>query len=234
MNKSFKYLGINWVISFIVFNAVTFLVPRYFLGFDRFGKGSFWIAYAMIMIAFIGQLAVSYVFGKKTKLDDMFLGLPLVGTAHTAVIVTLIVGSVSLLLPAFIPPWIGGIVCVVVLAIFAAAGLKASTAAEAVAETGAKIKAQTSFIKLATVDAETIVASATDLATRAAATKVYEAIRYSDPMSVPALAGVEGQIGEKLIALKSVVKGAEGDATALADEIVLLIKERNAKCMALK
>ena len=234
MNKGFKYLGITWVIAFIVFNAVTFMIPNEMFGLERFSDASFWIAYAMITVALLGQLAVSYIFGKNTSLEAIFLGIPLLRTAYISVIVTLIVGCVSLILPAFIPPWIGGIVCVVVLAVFAVAGLRANTAAEAVTSVGTKVKTQTAFIKLATVDAESIMTCATDLEARAAAKKVYEAIRYSDPMSFPALAGIEGQISDKLITLKHAVNGTEGDVTALADELILLIKERNAKCKALK
>ena len=65
--------------------------------------------------------------------------------------------------------------------------------------------------------------------------KVYEAVRYSDPMSNDALSVIEAKITVKMDELSSAV-GADDAAKAkeIADELVILVGDRNKKCRALK
>ena len=65
--------------------------------------------------------------------------------------------------------------------------------------------------------------------------KVYEAIRYSDPMSNDALASVENQISTKLSELSDAVKADDfTSVTEIAKEVVILIGDRNKKCKEMK
>ena len=133
-----------------------------------------------------------------------------------------------------IPNWAGIIVCAIILGFTAIAVIKASAAAELVEETGKKVKAQTVFIKLLTADAEALMTKAEADEAKAATKKVYEAVRFSDPMSVEALAGVESQITLKFHEFAdAVTSGAEG-VSKLADELAILLDERNKKCKVLK
>ena len=78
-------------------------------------------------------------------------------------------------------------------------------------------------------------ASAKSETAREECRKVYEAIRYSDPMSNDALAGVEGQITIKFAELSEAVKTDDADKiTEAANELVILIGDRNKKCMLVK
>ena len=65
--------------------------------------------------------------------------------------------------------------------------------------------------------------------------KVYEAVRYSDPMSNDALSVIEAKITVKMDELSSAV-GADDAAKAkeIADELVILVGDRNKKCRTLK
>jgi hypothetical protein len=56
MKKNFKYFGITWIVGFIIFNAITFLIPNEMFGVTRFDKGVFWIAYGLITLSFIATL----------------------------------------------------------------------------------------------------------------------------------------------------------------------------------
>ena len=65
--------------------------------------------------------------------------------------------------------------------------------------------------------------------------KVYEAIRYSDPMSNDALSAVEGQISIKFAALSEAVNADDIEKVKeLAKEVIVLVGDRNKKCMLLK
>ena len=134
-----------------------------------------------------------------------------------------------------LPYWVGAIVCAIVLAVNALAVIKASAAAQEVERIDRKVKAQTFFIKSLTVDAETLLSRAKSEEAKVQCKKVYEAIRYSDPMSSELLAAEERQIAERFAALSMAV--AEDDtrtAFAVTEEILLLLKDRNNKCRMLK
>ncbi len=99
----------------------------------------------------------------------------------------------------------------------------------------ADIKAKVSFIKEKTAEAEFIVSKCTTDDAKKAATKVYEAIRFSDPVSNGALCAYEEKISEKLTVFSSAVSANDSVLIDnLAAELLNLISERNYKCKAFK
>jgi tellurite resistance protein len=113
--------------------------------------------------------------------------------------------------------------------------MKAATAIEEVQKIDEKVKIQTSFIRSLTVDAEILISKAKGESTKAECKKVYEAIRYSDPMSNSALASIESEITIKFAKLSETIADDHVEAaSALANEILVLISDRNKKCRMLK
>jgi ribosomal protein S20 len=102
----------------------------------------------------------------------------------------LIAGTACMAIPN-LPNWIGIIVCLLVLAITAIAVLSAGFAASVVTEIDQRVKVKTFFIKSLTVDAEHLMNTSKTTELKALAKKVYEAVRYSDPMSNAVLVEVE-------------------------------------------
>ena len=134
-----------------------------------------------------------------------------------------------------LPYWVGVIACAIVLAVVAIAVIKASVAADAVSSIDDKIKTQTFFIKSLTVDAEGLIARAQTEEIKSECKKVYESVRYSDPMSHEMLASAETQITIKFSNLANAVNENNIDAIkTLAKGVVILINERNKKCRLVK
>lgn len=134
-----------------------------------------------------------------------------------------------------LPYWVSVFLCAVVLAYTAIAVVKASVAADIVSALDDKVKANTFFIKLITADAESLLVRAKDEASKSACKKVYEAARYSDPVSHSALASVESEITLRFAAFSDAVKANDVPVvSALSDELVILLGERNMKCKILK
>lgn len=233
MKKYFKYYGICWAIALVVFNVITFVVASETVGLSSVGS-SFWVGYAFITIAFIGNLICSLLFFKEENKSKVFLNIPIINLAYSALIVSLIVGAVVMAVPQ-IPYWIGVIVDVFVLAFYAIAIVKASAAADIVNDVEQKVKVQTFFIKSLIVDANSLMARANSDEMKAETKKVYEAIRYSDPMSNNALANIENQIQNEFNAFADAVKKNDIDlAKSSANELVVLINDRNKKCKLTK
>ena len=234
MKKNFKYFALIWFVSLVIFNAVTFLIPVEIAGINRFDQPTFWIAYAFISVAFIGQLVVSLVVCSKNSMEKVFLNIPLLKLGYSSIAVSVVVGLVFMIVPV-IAPWIGALVCILIMALYVIACIKAMAAANIVSEKTESIKAQTSFIKVAVVDAENIMTRATTAEIKAETKKVYEALRYSDYVSTPALIKIEVHIEDHLKQLRVAVDSEDLEMVQTeVNELLLLIKERNSICKANK
>ena len=234
MKKSFKFYAVTWLILLTAFNAVVFLVRPIIPGFENHYDARFWIAFVFIIVAFIGNLVCAYFAFNAENLKKMFLNLPLITVSWSALIAMLVVGS-GLVLISNCPAWIAAIICILVLAFNVIAVIKAVWAADTVNKVDENVKAQTAFIKNLTVDAENILARAKSESVKAECKKVFEAVRYSDPMSNESLSVVEAKIAVKVDEFSSAVGADDTEkAKEISDEIVILISDRNKKCKSIK
>ena len=233
MKKTFGAYAVGWLAALGIFNVITFVTPNEIDGVSKFDT-LFWIAYAFITLAFLGQLACAYIMFRGDSLQKTFYNISLYRISMAALVLMLVVGVFCMsIIP--IPTWIGIILCSVALAVNVIALSNAELAIVAVSDVDKKIKTKTMFIKMLTADAEALMAKTENEQLRATALKVYEAVRYSDPMSDDALAGVENQMSDRFAAFSAAVCAGDADtAEALSKELLALISERNTKCKILK
>ena len=236
MKKAFKFYFIAWAIMFVLFNIAVVALPKEFtvLGvtYEKFG-GLSWVTLIVLELCFLLHLGVTALAMNQNKLSGTFYRIPLIRLSYGCVAVTLILGLLAMLV--FIPSWIPLALALLILAIYAMAVLKAAAAAELVEGVDEKVEAKAAFIKTLTVDAQTLLSRAKSEPVKAVCRKVYEALRYSDPMSADALSDVESRIRAEFDALTDAVVSDNADAaTVSADELLILIKERNSRCKAEK
>ena len=232
MNKNFKYYAGIWAILLVIFNIATFVSPNEAAGMIKFG-GAFWVGYIFITLAFIGQLAVSFFAFNAKNMQKFFYKIPLIRISWTGLILTLVFGVLCMVIPN-LPNWIGIIACFTVLAFNAISLAKANIAADLVSETDDKIKAQTSFIKTLTVEVESLMSRAQNETAKTTAKKVYEAVRYSDPMSNDGISGIESEIAIKFNQFAGAITANSDDIATIADELIVLITDRNKRCKVTK
>ncbi|MBQ9773475.1 MAG: hypothetical protein IJW30_02320 [Clostridia bacterium] len=233
MKKSFGLYALGWLAALGLFNVITFVTPAEIAGESKFDT-LFWVAYALITLLFVGQLVCSYFVFRAGSLQKTFYNISLFKVSVTSLISMLIVGGICMcVIP--IPEWVGMIACSIVLTVNIIAAAKATVAGGAVSEIDQKIKEKTLFVKMLTADAQTLLAGVEDEEMRNVVKPVYEAIRYSDPMSNAALGTVENRIATQFCAFSAEVKANQlENAQALAKELLAGIDERNAKCKILK
>lgn len=232
MKKRFSFYAISWTILLALFNVIAFVSPGW-IGVEKY-DAAFWIGYTFITVTFLGQLACAWFALKEESASKLFYKVSLITTSYTGLVVTFVIGGVCMLISP-LPYWVGVIACSIVLAANILAVMKAATAIEEVQKIDEKIKVQTAFVKMLTVDAESLIASAKSETIKAECKKVYEAIRFSDPMSSNALSSIESAITTKFSDLSLAVASNNFDAaTECANELVILIGERNKKCKLLK
>ena len=193
MKKNFKSYAIIWAVLLAVFNIVVFLarpvIPGYVVSYDV----RFWIAWVFIIASFAANLLCANKAFKAENLEKLFYKVPLITVSYTGLIAMLVLGGALMLIPNC-PVWIAAVVCAVIAAFTAISVVKANWAGDAVNEVHEKVKTQTQFIKLLTVDAETLLGKAKTPDAKITAKKVYEALRYSDPMSSEALGEIEAEL----------------------------------------
>lgn len=230
MNKNFKYYIAAWAVLAVIFNVIAFVTPA-MAGASKF-NGAFWSGYVLIMLALIGQLVCAYFAFKAKSKEQLFLKLPLVTISYSALILSFVVGAACMLIPN-LPNWVGIVLCALILGFTAISVIKASAAAELVHETDMRVKEKTAFVRMMTVEAENLMARAQSDEAKGMCKKVYEALRYSDPMSSEALSGTEAEISKEFTAFAAAVKNGE-NASELADELIALIGDRNRLCKVMK
>ncbi len=229
MKKNFKSYVIIWVIGLAIFNLCSFFVPS-----ETKFTASFWLGYGFITLAFILHLGTAFFGFKEESKEKFFLNISTITISFTTLICTAIVGAITMAVPG-IPEWLGSILCFACFGIGIAATLFAKTAGDIVAKKDEEIKVQTFFVKSLTVDADTLVSQAKTPEIKAELTKVYEAIRYSDPMSNSALFDIEEQIKNEFKAFSDAVKDEDIELTIiLAKNLLALLKTRNDNCKLLK
>ena len=229
-NNSLKSYVLIWAILLAVFNAIVFIPP---FGDDRF-TDTFWIGYAFVTLSFLGQLLCAYISFKDGNLSKAFYNIPLFTVSIVSVVVSTIAGSILMAIPT-LESWVAALVCIIILAFVAIATLRASAAGDAVSAIDDKIKTQTFFIRALTIDAQNLVARANTPETKAVVNKVYEAIRYSDPMSNEKLSDIENRISYEFKSFEMAV--LNGDVALInhqANELLILISNRNSRCKLLK
>ncbi len=233
MKKGFKIYAVCWAILLVLFNIICFVSPSEAAGLSKFG-GAFWVGYIFITAAFIGQLACAYIAFKAENLKKLFYNLPIIKISYTGLILTIIFGALTMAIPDF-PCWAGAVICLLILAFNAIAVIKAKAAADIVSNVDEKIKTQTQFIRTAIADAQSIMNRAKSEAVKAECKKVYDAIRYSDPMSSDTLSVIEAKITVKMDELTSAVNENNTEKVeVIANEIIAFIDDRNQKCKLLK
>lgn len=233
MKKTFGFFATIWALFLALFNVIVFVTPNEAGGMTKY-DGAFWVGYIFITIAFIGQLVCAYFAFKPSDRQKVFYNIPLFTISYAGLIVMVIAGTACMAIPN-LPNWVGIIVCMLVLVITAMAVLTATFAASAVCEIDQRVKVKTFFIKSLTVDAEHLMSISKTAELRALAKKVYEAVRYSDPMSNAVLVEVEEKIQNSFSDFENAVTNEDFElASSNSDELLSLIDVRNKKCKLLK
>lgn len=232
MKKAFKFYSAIWAVLLVLFNVISFVSVGW-IGIEKYTP-SFWIGYMFITIAFIGQIICTYFALKDNDIKKTFYNISLISTSYTGLVLSFIFGGLCMIISP-LPYWVGILLCTIVLALNVIAVVKASAAIDIVSGIDEKVKESTLFIKSLTVDAESLMSRAKSENIKAECKKVYEAVRYSDPMSNGALASIESEITIKFSELSDAVVSDNLDvAVECATKLVILIGERNKKCKLLK
>lgn len=230
MKTTFKFYAFLWAIGFVIFNLITFL-PVVSTSSTEI-LYSFIVSYLFCDVMFITQLGCGYFALKTENKQKVFYNIPLLTTSFISLVTTIVVSIVLAVIPD-IPNWLTALVLVIITLFSVVSILKANFVSEEVSKLDEKIKVNTNFIKSLTAEAEALLLKATTEEAKTEVKKVYDAIRYSDPISNSLLASLESEILIKFKNFENVVK-SNNSCYESANELLILIEERNNKNKILK
>ena len=233
MKNKFWIYFIGWVAMLALFNVIAFVTPNEIAGVSKF-TAMFWVAYGFVTVEFIILLVASAVAFKAKPLKQVVYSLPAYTASYVCLILMTVAGCVCVATVA-IPKWVGIIICSVILAVHITILVATQMTAGRLTATEQRVQQNTMLIRNLTAEAQTLVNMSTDVDMSKCAKDVYEAFRYSDPMSHPALQQVEGNICSVYYAFASCVKENNVvGAQEKSKELLVLVAERNAKCKIYK
>lgn len=193
----------------------------------------FWSAYIFTTIAFVAQGVVDFLFGKSNA-NANFLSLPLFYTGSIYFAAQLIIGIICMVAPVSITFAI--LVQALILAAYITVTLTSTIAKEQIIKTDDNIKKATNYICTLTIEAEQFYLSQEDASKRLELKKLYEAIRYSDPMSsTEEICIIDEQINIAFRLLSEKVTSVTADELKREIKPILdLVIKRNLVCRASK
>lgn len=232
MNKNFKFYLSIWATLLAIFNIIAFAAPGW-IWFEKYTP-SFWIGYAFIMVSFIGQLACSFVAFKAENSQNLFYNIPLIKISFTGLVLSFVFGGICMFASP-LPGWVAAIVGIIILGAVALSVFKAKAAADLVSEIDTRVKNKTFFIKSLALDTEQVMNAAKTDELKTLAKKVYEAVRFSDPMSNAALVEIEDKMQSSFYDFANAVDQQDYElAASTANDLLSLVDLRNKKCKLLK
>lgn len=232
MKKRIALYGTAWTVVLALFNVISFVCVG-LPGQEKY-TASFWIGYGFITAALVGQLVCSCVTFKVYSAGKLFYRISLLRAGYICLIVSFAAGALCMLFSS-LPYWVGILVCAIVLAVDILSVVKATAAIGEAERVDVQTDAQTHFIKSLTQEAEMLTASAKSEPARKACQKVCEAVRYSDPVSSPALAETEAQITAAFAELSESVRDDDVEKAAeTAEALLRVLDSRNKQCKRLK
>lgn len=221
-----KKISVLWtlisIMGLAVYNLCVFLLATHY-------TNAFWVSYIFTSIAFAVQLVAFLIFNKSNA-NSKFLGLPLFYFVGAYFAVQLVAGIVFMLIPmsATLPL----IIQVIILVVFLSVILTGAIAKEQFSRTEANINSAAFNIRTLAMNAEQLYLAEENGNKKAELKKLYEAIRYSDPMSTSeAIRKLDDQIDTAFKKVCSMTDAcSESDLKKEIKPILDLITKRNLLC----
>lgn len=222
MKKSSTIGTLISVLGLGVYNLCVFLLVTHH-------TNGFWISYIFTSIAFMAQLVV-FLIVDKSNANTQFLRLPLFYIVGGYFAIQLVVGIMFMLIPtsATFPL----IVQVIILAAFLTVTMTVTIAKEQILKTEENTNNASFNLRTLTINAEQLYLAEVNGRKKAELKKLYEAIRYSDPVSIPdATRNLDGQIDTAFRNLSLIIDScSESELEKEIKPILDLLTSRNLLC----
>lgn len=227
-----KQKGLALILAMVIclglYSLCVFLIAK-----ER--TSALWIAYSFTVLAIVIEFAVPLVRGTDpTREKVLILGLSQVVFTTVYVLAQIVVGALLMITKAGTTVTI--ILCAIILSVYLLTTLAFVMGSSHVADVETKVKTSTGSIKAMVDMAALLYNTEKEGEKKAILKKVYEALRYSDPMSTTAeIQALDASIMAELIQLRDGIQDCSVDTLAReAERIDTAVQERNILCKSSK
>jgi len=237
MNKTKKVnailIALIYAIIFAVLNVLIFVIFKPGKISNDVAKTNFWVTYAFLVISFACQVGSIFLFDKKNGLNAVFMGLPVFMVSIIFFVVELVVAVIFFILSAFnvqVPTAVVVVLQLLILAAYLIIAILAVLAKNHIAGLNEKIKTNVANIRNLEADVRIAMEACTNPQVKELLRKFADDIRYSDPMTTPAVEVLDVQIQTIVMDIKQAAYDGKFDLIeALVRKGTLQLKERNMK-----
>ena len=154
-------------------------------------------------------------------------GIPLVSLSLYYFFAAIFVGGVFMFFQ-FAPIQLALVLQALILGVYAIVAILSLMGRDVVQDTNDHIRQSVGAVSAMHADVSVLLAQTSDPALKSALKKLGDTIRYSDPMSTPAVANVEGEIGQSLTELRVLCEnGRSAEAAECCRRLEMLFLRRN-------
>ena len=211
-------------IILIAYHLVVFVAPFPF-------SDVFWISYGFTLVSFAVAAASIYIAFGKASAKSKFYGFPIAKIGVTYAAAQLVVGMVAMIIGAIIPGWIAVIVYSLALCAAALGLISTEAVRDGIEIQDKKLKEDTALMNDLRTKVNQMANQCDNSDAAKALRRFSEEIRFSDPVSNPALKEIEADLSAAVYQLQdAVVDGDSAVVCELCNKAILTLAERNRLC----
>ncbi|MBQ9148562.1 MAG: hypothetical protein IJX69_03235 [Oscillospiraceae bacterium] len=216
---------IGLAVLLVLYILVVFLIPFVKLG-------TFWVSFLFTLIAFaVVAWAIYVAFLKKPDAKSRFYGFPIARIGVIYGVFQLVAGLVFMALGLWVPAWLAVVVFAVALGAAVIGLISADAVVEEIHTQDTQLKKDVILMRAIQSKAHQMAAFCADPDAAAAVEKFAEELRFSDPVSAPALAEVERDLAAAVNELQQAVADSDwGAVRQLCRKATAILAERNRLC----
>lgn len=198
-----------------------------------FHKGLiFWFSYVFVLVAFcVAGASVALAFRDSHSLNSRFYGIPIVKVGGMYLVIQGVLTLLFMALGEVIPFWVVLLVDTLLLGAAVLGLVAQDVVRDHAMNLEARLDQDVSVIRSLQSTMSLLAAQCDNLECRSAVSKLSDELRYSDPVSSPALVQIETSLGCAIDDLQQAVLARDDDAImARCEQARNLLLERNRQC----
>ena len=220
-----------YVIVLIAYTALFFIIP-----FTR--TAAVWTSFVFAVISIIlGYFITNYAFDNRENLKSKVYGFPIMNISYSYTSAQIIISIYTFIANQHkeTPAWLSAIISIILIAYVLIGTIAADNARDIIENVDTKIEQKIQQVKTFRLNADSLVSACVDKDAKKQLEKLAEKIKYSDPVSSPALEDIEHQITAEIEELRQMVANGKYEGiSAKISAVDMLVDDRNRRCKAEK